>query len=141
MDRMAAAKVPCWYRVVAIAALLWEAMGVASYITQVYRVGGATAEQQQLIDAMPAWVTGVFAIAVFTGIAGAVGLLIRRRWAKPLLTVSLIAATIQFGYVFGASRWLELLGPSAAIVPVLILLVGAALVWFASDSDRRGWLT
>lgn len=133
-------RAPGWYWIVSGAALLWQGMGVASYLSQVYRVAGASPAQQQLVDSMPAWVTAAFAIAVFAGLAGAISLLLRKRWAKLLLTLSLISALVQFGYVLGVSPWLKLLGGSAAALPVLILLAGAALVWFAHHAERKGWL-
>ena len=43
------------------------------------------------------WVTGLFAIGVFAGALGTLGLVLRRRWARPLLLLSLVAVILQFG--------------------------------------------
>ncbi|HEX8401856.1 MAG TPA: hypothetical protein VF628_09155 [Allosphingosinicella sp.] len=133
-------RVPVWYWLLAGLAALWEAIGVASYLGQVYGAMEMSPAQQQLVGSTPAWVTGAYAIAVFSGLAGALALLLRRRWAKPLLVVSLVAAVVQYGYIFGIGGALDLVGGSAIVLPLLILLIGAGLIWFASYADRRGWL-
>jgi hypothetical protein len=140
-----AVRVPAYYWVVSVLALIWTLIGVSSYLMQVY--GGGPAMQAEMSDAqrtleasMPAWVTGAFAISVFAGLLGSIGLLIRKKWAKMTLVVSLIAAVIQFGWVFFMSEALALLGGQAALLPVVILLVGAGLIWFADRSEKNGWL-
>ncbi len=121
--------VPGWYWAVAAAALLWEGLGCAFYLMAV--TSGA--------DALPGWVMAAFAIAVWGGLAGAVALLLRRRLAVTFLLVSLIAAIVQYGYVFTALP-VETLGPDVVAVPIAVLVVGGLLLWFARSTARRGWL-
>ena len=58
--------------------------------------------------AMPAWVTGAFAIAVFGGALGCLALLMLKRWSTWLLLISLLAVLAQdlWAYVLrtGAAR-------------------------------------
>jgi hypothetical protein len=145
MNASPATRVPAYFWVVSVLALLWSLIGVSSYLVQVY--GGGPAMQAEMTDAqrtleasMPAWVTGAFAIAVFAGLLGSIGLLIRKKWARMLLVVSLVAAVIQFGWVFFMSEAVALLGSQAAILPIVVLVVGAGLIWFADRSERNGWL-
>lgn len=144
MSDNAGIKVPTWFWIVAVLALLWELMGVGSYLYHVTMSAEAIAAlpegQRDLMNATPSWVMGAFAIAVFSGLAGAVGLVLRRKWAKPLLILSLVAAVIQFGWVFLVFKAHETLGPSSAVFPGIIIVIGAFLVWFASDAAKRGWL-
>lgn len=137
-------KPPTWYWVVAILALLWEAMGVASYL---YHVSLTAADidalpggQAALMRMTPAWVNGAFAVATWGGLLGALGLLLRRRWARALLIVSLIAIVVQFGWVFAVAKAHVLIGSSSIIFPAVIFLIGIVLVWFAGVATRRGWL-
>lgn len=142
----AVSRPPTHYWVAAGLALVWELIGVASYLMQAY--GGGPAMQADMSDAqrtlqasMPAWVMGAFAIAVFTGLLGAIGLLVRKRWAGPAFIVSLLGALAQFSWVFLVGDAIALLGPSAAILPACIILVGVVLVWFARNAERKGWLS
>jgi hypothetical protein len=137
-------RVPGWYWAVAVLALLWEAAGCYSYLTKVSMDAAALAQlpaaERDIWTAMPAWVVGAFAVAVWVGLTGAVGLLLRRRWARPAFAVSLVAVIVQFGWTFLATPALSTIGTSAAAFPALILLAAAVLLWFAGLAARRGWL-
>ncbi|HZG46687.1 MAG TPA: hypothetical protein VEZ41_10570 [Allosphingosinicella sp.] len=125
--------VPSWFWIVAGWALLWEAFGCYTYVSQslvpdAQRVGGYAT--------MASWQWGVFAIAVWSGLIGAVLLLLRNRWATPLLTVSLLFAAVQYGVAAMQGG----IDAEARPIAVAVLVVGVALVIFASRARRRGWL-
>jgi hypothetical protein len=136
--------VPIWYWLAAILAFLWEAGGCYAYLTQVSMkaadMGALPAAQRDLWLAMPAWVWSAYAVAVWVGLTGALALLLRQRWARSAFIVSLAAALIQFGWVFLATPILRTMGSSTAIFPACIIVISAALVWFAGYAAKRGWL-
>ena len=137
--------VPGWYWVVALLALIWEGIGCYFYLAQVRMTGAdlaaLPAAQAEAFGAMSTWQWSVFAIAVWVGLAGAVALLLRMRWAPWAFAVSLIAALIQYGYTFAATPILQRMSPAEALpLPVAIIVIGALLLWFASRSKARGWL-
>jgi hypothetical protein len=136
--------VPGWYWAVAILALGWEALGCYAYLTQVTMDAGDLARlpaaQREIWMSMPAWVTAAYALAVWVGLGGALGLLLRRRWARTAFAVSLAAVAVQFGWTFLATPALSTIGAAAAALPAFIVLIGAALLWFANLAARRGWL-
>lgn len=142
---MTAGKPPVSYWVVSILALLWMLVGVAAWFMDLLTDEAALAQmtdaQRELYTRRPQWVFLVYAVAIFAGLAGAVGLLVRKGWAVTAFGVSLVAVIIQFGYTFLVMRAAELLGTAAALpFPMFILVVGALLLWFSSRSKRRGWL-
>jgi hypothetical protein len=129
MDRA----VPGWFWIVAALALAWEAFGCYIYLSQslvpeAQRAGGYAD--------MASWQWGVFAIAVWSGLIGAVLLLLRNRWATPLLLVSLLFAAAQYG-VAAAQGGID---AQARPIAVAVLVAGVALVIFASRARRAGWL-
>ncbi len=139
-----AIKPPTWFWAVAIIGLIWELFGVASYLYHV-TLSADTLQalpegQRRLMEITPTWVNGAFAIATWSGLAGAIGLVLRRKWAQPLLLVSLLAIVVQFGWVFLVGKAHELIGPSAIGLPAFIFAVGLFLWWFARFASRRGWL-
>jgi hypothetical protein len=138
-------KLPAWFWIVAVLALCWELMGVTAYLMQVTmtqaEIDAYPQAQRELFAATPPWVFGAFAIAVFGGLAAAIGLLMRRKWALPLFVVSLLGAVLQFSWVFFAARAHETIGPSAVPFPLTIIAIGIALVWFSRFAARRGWLS
>ncbi len=136
---------PRWYRVVSVLALLWMLFGVAALLQDAFGSEAMRATmsdaQRQLYDARPRWLFLCYAVAIFAGLAGAVALLLRRRWAVPVLVLSLAAAVVQFGYTFVGMRAIELLGPAIALpFPLVILAIGAALVGVARHAEQAGWL-
>src|SRR3954466_4568422 len=102
MEQVGQARVPGWYWLGAGVALLWEAGGCYAYLTQVTMkaadMGALPAAQRDLWLAMPAWLWAAYAIAVWIGLAGALGLLMRQSWARTAFIVSLAAALVQFGW-------------------------------------------
>lgn len=117
------------YWTVAVVALVWNLIGVATYL-------GSVMGETATAPAMPAWVTGAYAIAVFGGTFGAVGLLLRKAWAVPLFALSLVAVIAQWGYILIAME----MEPAGLVLPVLILLIAAYLLWAAISAKNKGWL-
>ncbi|WP_299248073.1 hypothetical protein [uncultured Lacinutrix sp.] len=138
MTQIETTKVPIWYWIVAILALLWNAMGVVAYIGQAYMSEEVLTQMsetdQQMYANLPAWYTAAFAIAVFAGALGCLALVLRKKWAYNILLVSLIAAIAQMSYL---SFVLEM---ANAMTP-LIIIVGVALVFLAKHGTKKGWIS
>ena len=59
----------------------------------------------------------------------------------PLFAVSLAAIIVQFGYTFLVMHAVQVLGAAEAIpFPLVILIIGVALLWFANRSRKLGWI-
>jgi hypothetical protein len=133
-----------WYWVASAVALLWALMGCFAYWSQVTMSAADLAQlpqsQQDIWKAMPKWVIGAYAIAVWSALLGVIGLLLRRRWARPLLLLSIAGIIGQFGWTFLATDLLRAQGMSAAAFPLFILLAGLAMLWLATTAAARGWL-
>jgi hypothetical protein len=137
---------PVWFWIVSILALLWNLMGVMSYLEQAYMTDEIkaqyTADQLALMEGIPAWITAAFAIAVWGGLLGCIALLFRKKWAKPLLMLSLIAILIQMAYSFFMTNAAEIYGPiPGVIIPLLVIIIGIALVQFARIAEKRNWIS
>ena len=137
-------KLPTLFWIVAIAAVIWNLLGVMAYVMQVTMSDEALAAlpqaQQALYAAQPAWVTGAFAIAVFAGLGGSIALALRKGLATPILAVSLVAAALQMFYFFAMSNTLAVMGAASAIMPSLVIIIGVALVWFSTRAKGKGWI-
>lgn len=143
MNDVTATRPPSWFRIAAVVAVLWNLMGVWQYLSTVGVVPlmrEMTAEETALMAGAPVWYTAAFAIAVFAGIAGAIGLVMARAWARPVLILSLVAMVVQFAWWIFLSGAPEALGSSAYVAPAFVLLVGFLLVWLAGHGVKRGWL-
>jgi len=133
--------VPAWYWPVAIAALLFELSG-AYLLANSLMLDPASLplDQRTVYEATPQWMTYVWAVAIATGLIGAVGLILRRRFAEPLLLISLLAAVVQFSGILLDGKLRELTPEEQLIVPVVILLLAYGIWQMAKVARRRGWL-
>jgi hypothetical protein len=137
---------PWWYWAVAILALVWMLFGVVAWCLDLMlspaQLAQLPAAQQELYLIRPQWLFVVYAVAVFGGLAGAIGLLLRRRWATTFFLVSLAAIVVQFGYTFLAMHAMQVLGAAQALpFPIVIFAFGVFLLWFARYARRHGWIT
>ena len=143
MNNNSNTKLPALFWTVAIAAVIWNVLGVVAYFMEVTMSEQAMAAlpevQQALGAAQPAWVTGAFAIAVFAGLGGSIALALRKGIATAIFVVSLVAVIAQMFYAFAMSNMLSVMGASSAVMPSLIIVIAAALVWFSTRSKAKGW--
>ena len=145
MNTTTKVKPPTWFWIASIAGLVWNCLGVAAYLSQAYMTEEMTLDMSEaelnFMEATPAWVTGVFAIAVWGGLLGCIALLIRKKWATPVFLVSLLAILIQMGYYIFMTNSKEVFGIGQAVIqPLLVVLIGILLYLFAKMATRRNWL-
>ncbi|MDV7138869.1 hypothetical protein R3X28_08275 [Maribacter sp. TH_r10] len=138
-------KVPVWYWIVSILALIWNLIGAMAYLGQAFITDEIKAtmpvEQVTLLENTPAWVTAAFAFAVWGGVLGCIALLLRKKWAKPVLVISLVGLLVQLGYSFFMTNALEVYGPAQGMVmPIVLLLIGVGLVLFANSARKKAWI-
>ena len=104
MNNQTRIKPTLWFWVLGVLALLWNLMGVSAYLMDAYMkddVMAAFSEAQKAIFIdQPIWLTAAYALAVFGGTLGCVGLLLRKKWAIPLFLISLIAVIARTAYYF-----------------------------------------
>ena len=138
-------KVDTLFWVIGIAALLWNLMGLGAFVGSV-AAGDAMVEamseaQKAEFESTPMWLTIVFGIATIGGPLGCIALLMKKKWAVMIFLISFIAIIIQFvGGVIGSAAVAEN-GPSALILPIVVILVGGLLWYYARTCDAKGWLS
>ncbi|HEV7233972.1 MAG TPA: hypothetical protein VGN36_06970 [Sphingorhabdus sp.] len=111
---------PSTLRAIGVVATLWNLVGVASYLAHVGLFGEAAAAPPEGGAEMPVAITAAFAIAVFAGAIGSMGIALLKRWAEPVLWISLIATLIDWVWVF--------LYSGAASVPLGVAVVVIAII-------------
>lgn len=135
MNDVIGAKAPAWLRIVAALGLLWNLVGVYAYLQTVGVLGGGDASMSSA--AMPPWVTGAFAIAVFGGALGCLVLLMLKRMATMLLVLSLLAVIVEDVWAFGMRPG----GEDKMILSLAVNLIAILLAWLSYSAGKKGWLT
>lgn len=135
--------VPAWYWAAAIAALLFELLGGFFYLAEVRmtpeEISALPLDQAALLAARPGWYYAAFGTAVWVGLAGTIGLLLRRSWAKPALLVSLIAVIVQFSAIFIVPE-MRTVTSDALLGPVVVIILCYGIFNLSQLACRRGWL-
>jgi hypothetical protein len=131
--------------IIAIIALIWNAMGVMTYLMEQYKVESYraeyNAEQLALIDSAPAWSTALFAIAVFGGLLGCLLLLMRKKLATPLFLISLLCILVNMGYALFGTNQIELFGTlNGLVMPLVVVVIGIFLYVYSKKMTAKGVL-
>ena len=137
-------KIPTWFTVVSILFLLWNLMGCMAFFSHVMMpeamLEKMTQEEQELYASIPLWSTIAFALGVFGGALGSIGLVMKKKWAKSLFWLSLLGVMVQTFQSLVLADTLTIYGSGAALLPLLIVLLTAVAVWFAQYGITKRWL-
>jgi hypothetical protein len=145
------ARTPIHLWIVGILSLLWNCFGAYDYTMT------RTHNMDYLKSAMPgvdpqvglAWIEGMpmyaqfgWGLGVWLALLGSVLLLMRSRWAVWSLGLSLAGAILSLGYQLLLAPPIPgaVMSPAMKIMPLVILVVAAALFWYAWRQEKRGVL-
>lgn len=135
---------PKWFYAVATIALLWNLMGVINFIMQISMTPAQIAElpvaEQNLLNNTPLWSIIAFALGVFGGSIGCIGLLLRKAWSIIALAVSLFAVLAQMSYWLFFTTAVEVYGPSTYLMPTLVIIVAYLLFRLSNKGIEKGYL-
>ena len=153
-DRMAdggvrrGAPVHLW--IVGALALLWNAIGCYDYFMTRTRNTDYLAKMMPdvdpkamlaWVDAFPLWAQFGWGLGVWMGLAGAVLLLMRHRWAVPAFLVSMVGAVLGLGYqIVGAPPAPGSTGGMMEMMPYVIIAIAIALFLYARAMRQKGVL-
>ena len=117
--------------IVFAAALLWF-----SWFARSRRRNKSSLEWAQSI---PGWIYFVYGLAVSTGVAGSIGLFMRKGWTVALFAICLAAVIVQMFYTMIIGGGMQVMGPWGLVMPSLVIVFSAALLWFSWFARSRSW--
>lgn len=136
---------PWWFWLVSLLFIGWNIIGIANYLGSVKATPESlmaqdfTLEQAEFMLAMPAYYTAVFALAVWSGLIGAILLLLRQSWAVKVFTFSAFMVVLSFILdVVGGS--FKMLGTPYVIVMVIVVILALFELWFSIQMKAKGLL-
>ena len=136
--------VPRWWLPITIVALLWNLVGCMAYLMYVRmtpeQIAALTPAQQELLNGRPAWAVAASAIAVWGGALGSLGLILRKRWALPVLIASLLGVLGQDFAMFVLADVTAVYGIVPLVLQCIVLLIAIGLILLARRGIARGWI-
>ena len=89
----------------------------------------------------PTWITIIFAIAVFSGLLGSLGLLLKKKWSKLAFIISLCAIVPQMVHNVFFTKSIDVYGIGQAVtMQIMVVVFGVFLVWFSNFAIKKNWL-
>lgn len=135
---------PKWFKPIVIIALLWNLIGVINFFIQINLSEEAIAAlpeaEQALMNSTPLWSLVAFALGVFGGAIGSLGLLIQKKWAFYPLLFSLVGVVAQMTYWLFFTQAVDVYGSETYTMPVLVILVAFFLLRLAKKGIKEGYL-
>ena len=151
MATTAQARAPVHLWIVGILSLLWSCFGCYDYLMTRLRDTDYIASAMPgvdpnnvlaWVDAFPLYAQIGWGLGVWLALLGSVLLLMRSRWAVWSLGLSLAGAILSLGYQLLLAPPIPgaVMSPAMKIMPLVILVVAAALFWYAWRQEKRGVL-
>ncbi len=131
--------------VICIVALLWNLIGMATFLMTASlspeALNAMSEEERALYSDIPLLITLSYGIAVFGGTLGCVLLALRKSLAVGFFAVSLVTICIQMGHALLFTPLLTIQGPTGAILPLMVVGVAGLLLWYALRARKQHWLS
>ena len=139
-------KTPWHLWLVGVIAVLFNGIGVFDFVMSMAQGSaymasvGMTPAQIAHYEAMPAWMTVVWAVGVWGAMIGSVLILLRRKSAAPVFGISLAAFLISLLYTYVLTDGGEIMGRAMAITSGVITALLLFFMWYSSMMAKRGVL-
>ena len=135
---------PVWFWVISVVALLWYLMDTSAFFMRVLMTEEAIKampeNQQHLYRDMPLWVNIAFACEVFGGTLGCIAILLKKKWALPLFTISILGTLAQTSNIWFLTDAISAMGAPAIVMPLVAIIIAAAMILFAKVAITKDWL-
>jgi hypothetical protein len=131
------------FYIISSLALVWNLIGVFAYLGQTFMeeqaLSSLSKDEQYYFSNMPAWVTAVFASAVFAGVFGSVCMLLKKRIAKILYSISIVSLLAHQVYNLFIQDYIVISGVGL-LLPISTTVIGFFLLWYSHQVSKQGVL-
>lgn len=127
-------------------ALLWNGYGCYDYVMTMtggedyLRAYGMSQAQIDYFNAMPSWMTGVWAVGVWGAALGSILLLLRSKWAFHVFVISFAVFALSVVYTYGFTDGAAVNGAMGMIMSAVIAAACIFFIWYAWAMMKRGVL-
>ena len=150
MQQAVSTRVPAHLWIVGVLATLWNAYGCYDYLMTRMRNTDYLASMMPgtdpnavlaYVDSFPLWAQIGWGLGVWGGLAGAILLLLRSRWATLAFALSLIGAILGLGYqIVNPGGPASMHEGAAGVIPYVIIAVALGLWLYARAMHKRALL-
>ena len=142
---MSKATLPKWFNTVVFITLLWNLIGLYFFFNDLNMspedFAQKPAAEKELLNNIPLRSTLAYALEVFGGTIGCIGLIKKKAWSMMALLISLVAVITQMGYWLFFTTAVEVYGPSSYGMPLIVIIIAYLLFRLADNGIKKGYLT
>ena len=139
-------KTPWHLWLVGVIAVLFNAIGVFDFVMSMTQgaaymaSAGMTPDQIAHYQAMPGWMTVVWAVGVFAAFLASIFILLRKKLALPIFVLSLAAFLVSLLYTYVLTNGGAVMGQQMAITSGVITVLLIFFGWYSRFMTARGVL-
>ncbi len=132
--------------IIAVLAVLWNLIGVFLWISESFLMteelkASLPPEQVKLMNNSPSWNMIVYGIATISGLVASLLLLMRKKFSIAIFALSLVAILILQLYWVFAMDLIGVIGPTALIMPLIVITIAIFEYFYSKGAARNGWLS
>lgn len=133
---------PTWLKGVSFLILLWTLLGCIGHLAALFpaQVGQMDPGQLRLRLAAPPWHGLAWTISAWSAFIGAIQFVRRRRSCEVLFLISLVATAIMYSAYLIVPMLRAAETPTTIAMRMIVLGIGALLVWLARRTATQGRL-
>jgi hypothetical protein len=137
-------KVPWHTWLIGVFALLFNSIGVFDFVMSMVQgaeylaSAGMTPAQIAHYQAMPPWMTVIWAVGVFGAFLASILLLLRKKLSLPVFSVSLAAFLVSLLYTYVLTNGGAVMGQQMAITSAVIAGLLVFFSWYSRLMTERG---
>lgn len=134
MNHTASSKAPVHFWIVAVIAVLWNAVGAFDFVATQIRLepymSAFSEEQLAYFYGIPTWAVITWGIATVSALFGSIAMLLRLRRAYELFIVSLLGIVFTSIHSFVLSDGAEIMGTGGVIFSGVIIAIAIFLIFY-----------
>ena len=123
---------------ICVIGLIWNAMSCMNFVMQFdsEMLSNYPDEARKLVETRPAWSTVAFAVAVFGGLVGDVLLILKRKLALYVFSISVLGVLLTNIHTLQIST-----SPNILVGSGISLAIGSFFIWYVTFCKNKSWLS
>lgn len=140
-----ATKSPLWFIIVGVIALLWNLIGLWGFSNSISMTPEQLGEVPERMrgyfeEGFPWFYWAAYGLAVIAGVLGSIMLLLKKKWATLIFSLSLIGVLALNTWTFLISDMPESMIAEDYIIQTSVIAVGILLLFLSKRAEREGWI-
>ncbi len=138
-------KAPIWFLIVSVIALLWNLIGLGGFIASFNLSPEQMADVPERMKGyyeagVPWFYWAAYGLAVIAGTLGCILLLLKKKWATLIFSLSIVGILIFNTWSFLFSDMAESMITEDYVIQFFVIAIAILLLFLSKRAEREGWI-